>query len=341
MIRGCFLLIVATAFAAPAVDARRLEVSADGGRGGERLQQALADAHSGDSLLLAPGLYRGTYTLRPGVSVIGLDGPDSTTLDADGGRYVLFGTNLDSTTVISGLTIQGGHRDHPNSGGGGIYLRASSPMVINNVFRNHLGYFGPGVYMNYDCRPVIAWNVFHTNEGYLGGALAAYIRCHALVYNNVLVGNRAVSGGGIMCMDSAAVIVANTLVANQASSSGSAIYCDSSPALIESNIIAEHPGSPAVFWLNSDPPARLTRNLFWGNSVPDEGGECPPLIGHLGNRRADPQLESRDPMALARVPRPSPGAGGAGAQPWNPRWMPVVPDSIIGVWREWIKSRTN
>jgi hypothetical protein len=318
-----------------AVRAGRVQIDAAGERGGERLQQALTAANPGDSLCLAPGIYRGTFTLRSGVSIVGVAGPDSTVLDAAGGRYVLYGRNLDSTTVISGLTIENGRRDHPNSGGGGIYLYASSPLVVNNVFRHHLGYLGPGVYMNQRSCPIIAWNVFHAIEGYLGGALAAYLDCHPLVYNNVIVDNQAVSGGAILCLNSAPVIIANTLVGNRASQNGGAIYCDSSPALIARNVVTEHRGTAAIFWLDDDRPAQITGNQFWKNAEGDAGGRCPPLIGQNGNRAEDPQLKTREALALAREGGPGTSTG---ARPWDRRSAPVVPDSVLVLWRRWIAS---
>jgi hypothetical protein len=314
--------------------AARIELSAADGHGGERLAAALARAERGDSLCLAPGLYRGTFTLRSGVSIVGLGPPDSTILDAAGGRYVLFGRHIDSTTVVSGLTLENGRRDHANSGGGGIYLYASSPRIVNNIFRRHLGYLGPGVYMNQGCRPVIAWNVFHDIEGYLGGAIAAYLDCHPLIYNNVIAANRAVSGGGILCLNSAPVILANTLVGNRASQNGGAIYCDSSPALIRENVVAEHESTAAIYWLDDDRPAQILGNRFWKNAGGDAGGRCPQLIGRDGNVAEDPGLAAREPLALARAG----SRASAGARPWSRDTAPVVPDSVLALWWCWVAT---
>ena len=174
--------------------ARQVAVTPDGTGGQPALATSLEHAAAGDTLLLGPGLYLGTHTLVPGVSLVGAAGPDSTILDADGGRYVLYGRDIDDRTVIEGLTLQNGRRDHPNSGGGGIYLYQSSPIVVNCVFRDHLGYLGPGVYANHRSDPVIAYCVFHDIEGYLGGAIAAYVDCGPLIYSNVIFDNDAYYG---------------------------------------------------------------------------------------------------------------------------------------------------
>jgi len=305
------------------------------------LDSALASAQPGDTILLRPGLYRGCYDLHRGVSIIGVAGPDSTILDAAGGEYVLSGRGLDSTTVIARLTLQNGRRSHANSGGGGIYLYESSPVILNNVFRDHLGYLGSGIYTNYGCRPVIAFNVLHDNEGYLGGAIAAYEGCAPLVYNNVIHDNRAVSGGAILCLNSAPVVLHNTMVGNVAKSkSGAGIYCDSSPALVEANVLAFNGEGGAVYWLDDDRPATLRRNLLWQNTAGDRGGACPEFVGRDGNRREDPGFPDLPARRLWRAPAAG-GAPPAGAAAWDRRSIPSVPDSVLAAWRAWRRAQAS
>ena len=307
------------------------------------LAGVLARAQPGDTVFVHPGVYRGTFELRRGVSLLGIAGPDSTVLDADGGRYVLSGRDLDSTTVVAGLTLQHGRRDHPNSGGGGLYLFRSSPIVAGNVFRAHLGYLGPGIYMNYGSHPVIAGNVFRDNEGYLGGALAAYEGCDPLVYGNWLHDNRAVSGGGMLCLRSAPVVLHNTFVANSASRGGGAIYCNEAPALVADNIFAHNaddaanPG--AVYFSSPERPATVRGNVLWENTGGPNGGHCPPLVGQDGNRAAAPDFED---LATRRLGlREERGVPAAGAPSWSTGAVPAVPDSVLAVWREWRRAHAE
>jgi len=297
------------------------------------LAARLHSAVAGDTLLLHPGTYRGGFILRSGVSLIGIAGPDSTIIDADGERYCLFGRGIDSTTTIAGLTLQNGRRPHANSGGGGIYLHRSSPRIINNVFRDHLGYLGPGVYTNYDCRPVIAFNVFRDNEGYLGGAIAAYQDCAPLVYNNLIFDNSSVSGGGILALNSCPVIYGNTIVGNSASSGGGGIYCDSSPALIADNVLAYNRGQSAVYQLDDDAPAILRGNQVWENEGGGAGGVCPEYVGSEGNIRSQPQFLDRDRRRLLVG-----GESTAGVRIWDGDPLPDVPDSILILWRDWLRT---
>jgi len=334
---ACLSLTIALS-GSPALGSRTF-VGSVASQGGPGLAEALLAAAPGDSLLLLPGLYKGSFTLRRGVSLIGIAGPDSTILDADGGRYVLFGRGLDSTTVISGLTLRNGKRDHANSGGGGIYLYGSSPVIANNVFHGHLGYLGAGLYCNYGSHPVAAFNRFHDNEGYLGGAIAAYVDCSPLVYNNIITRNRAVSGGGVMLLNAAAVILGNTILGNSAADSGgAAVYCNASPALIEGNVMAHHESGPAVYWLSGEAPATLRRNVVWGTGG-SHGGACPAFVGRDGNCEEDPKYVDWASGDLRSLP-PASGASAeclahAGASAWDPLRPPAVPDSVLGVWRRW------
>ena len=345
LLGGVVALLVATASSLPGggARARQIPVHPSPEDSSQGLGAALAVAVRGDSLMLRPGLYRGTFTLKSGVSIVGVAGPDSTVLDADGDRYVLYGREVDSTTVVTGLTIQNGRRDHPNSGGGGIYLHRSSPVIVNNVFRGHLGYLGPGVYTNYFCRPIVAFNVFRGNEGYLGGAIAAYQDCGPLVFNNFIHDNRSVSGGGILCMNSAPVIVSNTIVGNHANQGG--IYCDSSPALIEANVIAHNSKGGAIYSLDQDEPATIRGNLVWENAGGSVGGARSPFVGLDGNCEADPRFADLEGRRLARAstsdPSPADCLPRAGAQAWDPLAPPAIPDSILALWRDWTRAHES
>lgn len=307
------------------------------------LPAALAAASPGDTLVLAPGVYRGTHTLVSGVSVIGRAGPDSTILDADGGRYVLYGRNVDATTTIAGLTLRNGRRDHPNSGGGGVYLYQSSPTIRNCVFRDHLGYLGPGVYANHRSHPTIAYCVFHDNEGYLGGAIAAYVDCDPLIYNNVIYDNSAVSGGAILALNSAPLIARNTIVANTASQAGGgAIYLDSSPALIEENVVAHNEGSGAVFCIDDDRPPTIRRNILWVNAGASERSRCPEFLGLAGNQEVDPLFADFEGRTLWRHATPGEPSNrpAAGASRWDPLDPPDLDPALIERWRAWRAGQT-
>lgn len=322
---GLFLAaIVALAFAFPA-HASRVFVTSDGDStqpGSFRF--ALQRAAYGDSLLLSPGTYRGSFNLKKGVSLFGVAGPDSTILDGAGERYCLVGRWIDSTTVVAGLTMRNGRRDHPNSGGGGMYLYQSSPVVIGNVFRDHLGYFGAGVYLTYGCRAVVAFNRFEANEAHLGGAFAAYLQCEPLVYANSFVGNRAGSGGAILFMNSTGLVREN-LVRENSSAQGAGAYFDSAPALIQGNEFRANLGDAVLFALDDDAPCVIRDNVFAENEGNDFGGAMTKNAqdpAHAGERSGD---ADHAPLAEPRLPR-------------DLASIPIVPDSVLAEWRDWIQG---
>lgn len=304
-----------------AADARLVPVTAPATAELPDLPTLVAAASRGDTLILGPGLYRGTCTLKAGVSLIGASGPDSTILDADGARFVIRAIDVDSTSTIAGLTLQNGRRDTPNSDGGGIYLLRASPVIVNNVFQRHLGYLGAGVFVNVGSRPVIAFNEFRENEGYLGAAVAAYGNCSPLIFNNLMHDNRSVSGGAILCARSTPVILRNSMVGNVAKEDGGGggIYLESSPALIERNVFASNVGG-ALFCLDDARPATLRGNVFWRNGGGASRGQCPEFLDVDGNVEADPGL--LDPAAT-------------GAGRWDTQRVPEVPDWALQQWRNW------
>jgi hypothetical protein len=328
-----------------------LSTSAEAGRvdvapaadGVDALGAALARAQPGDTLFLAPGVYPGSHVVPHGVSLVGRAGADSTILDAAGERWVLLGFDLDRSTVISGLTLRHGRRAHPNSGGGGLHLRGSSPLVVGNVFEDHVGYLGAGLYAFQGSRPIVAHNVFRRCEGYLGGAVAAYLDCDLLLWNNVFCDNIGVSGGAVLCMNSAAVIQDNTIVRNRAGQNGgSAIYGDESPALVEGNVLASNRGSPAIYCLTAERLPTVRANLLWDNDG-YAGGACPPFVGSDGNCREDPGFAAAgSPGAAELLDRRREGSCAPEAGAWkveDPR--SPLPDELLATWRAWVAAHAR
>jgi predicted outer membrane repeat protein len=143
------------------------------------LQDALADAVSGDEIRVANGTYRpdptglfdprgATFQLINGVTIrggyAGCGAPDPnqrdvqnnvTTLSgdllgndpsrADNCYHVVSGTGTNTSAVIDGFTITGGNAT--STSGGGMYNNPGSPTVLNCIFRgNSATVYGGGMY---------------------------------------------------------------------------------------------------------------------------------------------------------------------------------------------------
>jgi hypothetical protein len=325
-------LLLATAPAA----GRRVTVAQDSAGAAPDLAAALVQATLGDTLMLAPGVYTGTWDLVPGVSLIGAAGPDSTVMDAGAAGYVLRGAGLGENVVISGLTIRNGRGEGMDAPGGGIFLTGSSPVITNNVFVGHIGHAGAAICAVEQSHPIIAFNVFHDNRAEVGGAICARDDSSPLIYNNLIYDNVAVMGGGIACLGSAPMIARNTVFSNRAGEpGGGAVYLDSSRALISDNVMAENQGMGAICCANESAPS-VRCNLMWKNSRGSAAGDCKDFIGVNLNRDGNPGFVSPEDRILWRRyagDENKPCYEAAGASSWSPLDPPLVPESIITFWK--------
>jgi len=103
------------------------------------IEAGIANATSGDKVVVAPGTYKEPVVMRDGISLLGA-GWRTTVIDASlhGGTAVTFDrTKLGP--VLSGFTITGGTGDRrsevggvPVTIGGGVSILNSSPIVRDN-----------------------------------------------------------------------------------------------------------------------------------------------------------------------------------------------------------------
>jgi len=124
------------------------------------IQAGVAAASAGDTVLVAPGVYFESVTMKPGVHIHGepgaiLDG--SQTL----GAVVQALSGIERTAVLSGLVIRRGQQ-------AGIFLNQASPMLRNNVIIEHAG---PGI-LCAQASPHVLNNAIVANAG--GGVVCQY-----------------------------------------------------------------------------------------------------------------------------------------------------------------------
>src|SRR5215471_18821966 len=124
------------------------------------IEAGIAAASAGDTVLVAPGVYFESITMKPGVHIHGepgaiLDG--SQTL----GAVVQAFSGIERTAVLSGLVIRRGQQ-------AGVFLNQAAPTLRNNVIIEHAG---PGI----DCAqasPYVLNNAIVANAG--GGIVCQY-----------------------------------------------------------------------------------------------------------------------------------------------------------------------
>jgi len=169
------------------------------------IQAAIDAAKDGDVVVVLPGTYHENINfLGKAITVQSTDpgNPDvvdTTVIDGQDIDYsiVRFANNETAASVLSGLTIKGGHKYDAHVGGG-IYVREASPTIRNNHIRNQSAFFaGGGIYL-VESRARIIDNVFTSNKSQSGGAIAVdgYARVPTIT-GNTFSENTAGEGGAI------------------------------------------------------------------------------------------------------------------------------------------------
>ncbi len=257
------------------------------------LQDALADAVSGDQIRVANGTYRpdparlfdprgATFQLINGVTIrggyAGFGAPDPnqrdvqnnvTTLSgdllgndpsrADNCYHVVSGSGTNTTAVIDGFTITGGNAT--NTSGGGMFNNPGSPTVANCLFRgNSATFYGGGMY----------------NRNF-----------NSELIDCTFTGNSADKyGGGLYNQTSSPKITNCTFTQNSSLKRGGGIcnYSNSNPELTNcrftGNSAVERGGG--VYNYNSTPD--IVNCIFTDNSSANDGG------GIYNHNNSDPDI---------------------------------------------------
>lgn len=168
-----------------------------------KIQSAICVSTPGDVVSVAPGTYRESIRMRPGVSVVSQGGYSVTTIDGTGQTcmrgasnppvpgsdycvplpsstqcsVVVFGSGFANSDRLDGFTLRGGRGINrgdlirPQIAGGGVFVFASPTISNNLITGNTLGggqqyYVGAGVYLNdgFGSSPVITRNTIQGNS---------------------------------------------------------------------------------------------------------------------------------------------------------------------------------
>jgi len=274
-------ILAALVCAAPALGTT---IIVDGGGGGDctAIQQGVAGASPGDTVLVAAGTYTGV--LNRGIDFAGHDivlrsmaGPSVTVIDCGGlNRGLYFHSGESTDAVVEGFTIRNGFAEE----GGGIYCTEfSSCTVIDCVVedctalggyhggggiccdwesateiydcvirRNDSNMFGGGVvYMDY-ADMTIERCVFEDNQASIsGGGLYVYYDADGFITDCTFVENSSSHhGGGILISQADATIDGCTFYANSAPQLGGGIHVYESSPTITETIVAGSPDGEGI-----------------------------------------------------------------------------------------------
>ena len=117
------------------------------------IQLAIDAATAGDAVHINSGTYYEKIDLLgKAIQVIGIDGPETTSIDATGlsGSVIYCANNEGPKTVISGLTLTGGtgtvHPVWKMLQGGGIFIYLASPMISNCIITGNQAEYAGGIW---------------------------------------------------------------------------------------------------------------------------------------------------------------------------------------------------
>lgn len=271
-------------------DARTWHIQPDGTGDAPTIQAGIDSAASGDSILVAAGIYYENLDMSGKALLLkGVSGAEATVIDGgQRGRVLAM-----SGGVVEGFTLQRGLCDNcggagvmvvrpgpavirsciiqnniagltPESGGGGgIYLELVPGVVIeNNIVRgNYGGDAGGGLFdFGSGSTSVVRGNTFIGNSTSHGGG--GMVVGGLTVERNLVIDNETFSGGGGIHAEGSATIRNNTVVRNRTGGSAAGIFALG--AIVSHNIVALNgPGAGVLF----QGPVYPDCNDIWGNET--------------------------------------------------------------------------
>jgi len=285
-----------------AAEAATIRVPADAAT----IQQAIAAAAPGDTVLVAPGTYIENLTfLGKAITVVSESGPAVTVIDGNwAGPVVGFAEGESRAAVLRGFTVQHGASSF---GGGGVFIQNSSPTIAGNwivsngactgagvyssfgspliqgnrIVGNFLygctGGFGLGVYIAGDSAVELIGNTITDNNGPAhGGGVTLFAAGHAVVRSNIIARNvtsgfsPCTQGGGIWMVNFSEATIVNNLVVGNVAGCGGGLYWSGSSGVntFVNNTVADNdaPEGSAIAFIGADARHLIFNNLLIGKS---------------------------------------------------------------------------
>jgi hypothetical protein len=296
--QGFFTLVVCLSFSSSPLCARIIQVPGDQ----ETIQAAIHEAIDGDTVMIAKGVYHESEIDFGGksITVTGTNPTDpnvvyATIVDASSsGRVFTFHSGEEQSSILSGLTITGGHTQDwgggiacrnasptirscivrnnvSDHGGGGIFCEESSPVIEDNIIEDNFADWGGGGIRCSTASPTIRDNIIRSNEAEYGGGIDMHYNASPLIIGNRIEGNSAVNGGGLYCYRGSSPWVIKNIITRNVGTFGGGIHCryESAPVLDGNTIVANSAalqggGIRLRFssWMN------VVNSVLWDNTAP-------------------------------------------------------------------------
>lgn len=267
------------------------------------IQTALDAAVDGDTVLVAPGFYRGDgnrnlNTMGVAVTVLSEQGPETTFIDSEGlARGFIFLNGETYTTQVSGFTIMGGEA---TSGGAIICINASPTLDNLTVAGNHASSQGGGGIACINASPQLTdLRIINNTSDSDGGGLYC-MGGGAPALTSVLIQDNSAGdeGGGIYREAGGLDLVSCTLAFNAAASGGGGIFALQGAQLSIDRSIVAFAAAGGGLWTESGAGFQLSCSDVFGNAAGDYLGEAEDATGQNGNLATDPLFCSPESHGL-------------------------------------------
>jgi outer membrane protein assembly factor BamB len=196
---------------------RKIEVYADGSGEYPTIQDAIDNSENTDTVLINPGTYYENITLDGKNIVLGslyLANKDtsyisSTIIDGgENGTVITLGDNLDSTSVLTGFTIQNGLAKY----GAGIVGEYADPTLRNLIIKSNIASeAGGGVYLTQSNSKIIDV-LFKNNTAGDDGSAIVYQSSDAFLKNSSFINNETQENGAVIYIYGSTAEIENIFV---------------------------------------------------------------------------------------------------------------------------------
>ncbi|MDT7730242.1 MAG: hypothetical protein QOK45_495 [Mycobacterium sp.] len=259
------------------------------------ISAAVKAAHSGDTVLVAPGTYRENVTIDGKYVVVRArsTNPAATVITGRAGRTTVMIANVPTRrgvprAALIGFRVTGGSASG-GTGGGITALNHGDALIEKNLIDGNRAQHGGGVLVYGSSNPVITYNTIRGNHGsIMGGGVFVAMHSSPRIYGNTIQSNTVSggttpgggpSGGGIYISNdgnnpaatrSAPNVSRNTIVGNTVSFAGGGIVLGTGAnAIIASNRISSNRSAygGGIHIENHGAAPSITQNLIEANTA--------------------------------------------------------------------------
>lgn len=245
------ILLAVLGFSVNFCYSRTIYVGHNGGFDYNTITEALANAVSGDTILVADGNYNVSngetfpLVMKNHITLKSRYPWESPKIDAQGTNRVFNCINLTNsfTTIIQGFRITGGSASgtFPSHTGGGLYLESSKVSILDcTIFDNTCTGSGGGMVIR-SSTPLISNCAVESNSAGISGGGICITGSDVIIYDSFIRDNVAtLDGGGLDITDSSPSIHRCYITNNFSGQNGGGIHLNNASPTLINNILAKN-----------------------------------------------------------------------------------------------------